>query len=397
MPDEGSRKQKGYTTHNKVRLVRGGAEYFTLLEQLIDEARYSIHLQVYIFTEDITGNTIAEALIRAAERKVKVYFIIDGYASPKISDELYVRFEQAGVRFRRFEPLFKNRYFYFGRRLHHKVFVSDGCNAMVAGINISDRYNDLPGQPAWFDVALFVHGDAAHELEAICVEIWNKAYSIIAKAELTSKAHFKERVDIAEHENRASVRVRRNDWVKMKNDVYKSYLHLFNDATQHITIVCSYFLPNKKYRNAMQRALKRGVKIRVVLAGRSDIALAKYAERYLYTWMFNNNIQVYEYEKSVLHAKIATHDGKWMTVGSYNVNDISALASIELNLDVRNKTFVKQTEHTIDKVIANDCIAVNGERYNHAGIIRRFLYFCSYQAVKTMLRAVTSYYTKERN
>jgi len=79
-----------------------------------------------------------------------------------------------------------------------------------------------------------------------------------------------------------------------------------------------------------------GVIIKVVQAGISDIALSKYAERYMYRWLLRNKVEIYEYQKTVLHGKIAVCDDQWMTVGSYNVNNLSAYASIELNLDVDN-------------------------------------------------------------
>jgi cardiolipin synthase len=385
-----------YSNTNEVKLVRGGKPYFTLLEQLIDNAKYSIHLQVYIFIEDTTGNVIAEALIRAAQRGVKVYFIIDGYASARISDHLYTRFSNAGLHYRRFEPFFKNRYFYFGRRMHQKVFVADACHALVAGINICDRYNDMPHSPAWFDMALYVHGETAYELERVCVAIWNRSYANDIQSEQTLRGEYKNYV--GQIENNVSVRVRINDWVKMKNDIWKSYFNMFNHATESIVIVCSYFVPGWVYRKAIVKAVKRGVKVKVVLAGRSDVMLAKYAERYLYRWMFRNNIEVYEYDKNILHAKLAIQDSKWMTVGSYNVNDLSASASIELNLDVRNRPFAEEAEALIEKIIQEDCHKITSETYNtFSGAYRWVLHLCAFYITKMVLFLVTFYYKREQD
>ncbi|MCZ2460319.1 MAG: phospholipase D-like domain-containing protein, partial [Chitinophagales bacterium] len=144
-----------YTKNNKVQLIRGGKEYFDLLLKLIGMAKDTIHLQVYIFDDDETGKKVAEALKTAVQRKVQVYLMADGYASQVMSQKFIDELRAAGIHFRLFEPVFRSKYFYFGRRLHHKVFVVDTRYALVGGLNISDRYNDMPGQPAWLDFALF--------------------------------------------------------------------------------------------------------------------------------------------------------------------------------------------------------------------------------------------------
>jgi len=137
MPSRRSKAAKKYTTRNKVKIIRGGTEYFNLLLELINRAEESIHLQTYIFGNDETGNMVADALMAAAKRKVNVYLLADGYASQSLSKKTMQAFAAAGVHFRFFEPLLKSKNFYFGRRLHHKIFVSDGkysdCAVLIAG------------------------------------------------------------------------------------------------------------------------------------------------------------------------------------------------------------------------------------------------------------------------
>ncbi len=198
-------------------------------------------------------------------------------------------------------------------------------------------------------------------------------------------------------EGSCSVRLRVNDWVKRKNQVWRSYFEMFNQAEEDITIMCSYFLPGWIFRRAMVKAFKRGVKTRVILTGRSDVAVAKYAERYLYDWMLRNGIEIYEYQPNILHAKIALRDDRWMTVGSFNVNNISALASIELNLDVRNKPFVQAAVKEMDTVIANDCIRITHDNYTvQTGLMQRLMQRLAYEFVKIVLFIVTFYYKRER-
>jgi cardiolipin synthase A/B len=371
-----------YNPDNKVKLVRGGKDYFDLLEQLIDDAEKLIHFQTYIFDDDETGRRIRDALVRAVKRDVKVFLLLDGYASGSLPDEFISMLTNAGVTFRWFAPLFSSTKFYFGRRLHHKVVVADERCALVAGLNISNRYNDINKTPAWLDFAVFTEGHAAATLNQVCVRLWSKKLRIKRLPHERKKIIFKN----SESNDAALVRVRRNDWVRRKHDISKSYKEMFNTSKKNITIMSSYFLPGRLFRIRFKSALKRGIKIRVVLAGVSDVKLSKYAERYWYAWMLRNKIEIYEYQKTVLHAKVAVCDDEWTTIGSYNVNNLSAYASIELNLDIKSEHFVKHVNREINSIIKNDCKKITNENYElQKNIFWKFIAWLSYNITRLLL------------
>lgn len=371
-------RQASYLKYNEVNLIQGGRAYFELLEQMIDEATESIHLQTYIFDEDATGSAVAAALIRAAKRGVKVYMLVDGYGSQQLSAAFIKRFTDAGIFFRRFQPMFKSRRFYLGRRLHHKVVVVDSLRSLVGGLNISDRYNDMPEAPAWLDWALYAEGEVAPALEDICksrLRLRRNKVMILNKIASVTRECF--------------VGVRVNDWLRRKRQIYKTYLRMFRDSSSSLIIMSAYFLPGRTFRKKIAEAAARGVKIKVVLTGDADVYLIKYAERYIYQWMFRNGIEVYEYQKSVLHGKIAVCDSRSMTVGSFNVNNLSAHASIELNLEVDDPAFALHVQQRLEHIIENDCIRITEENFNRKGnlLVRaarraayevfRFLFFLS--------------------
>ena len=376
-----------YTRYNKVKLIHGGSEYFNLLESLIDAAQHSIHVQVYIFEEDNTGKRILEALLRAAQRNVKVYLLFDGYASRAISKEFIKRVRLAQIYFRMFEPIFQTRHFYFGRRLHHKIFVADAYYSLVGGINISDRYNDVGDHPAWLDFALYAEGEISEELMKLCVMMW-------AKSGTTERKIFShEKLDLRTQKNECMVRLRRNDWVQRKIQISKSYIEMLRHASSHITIMSSYFLPGNFLKEHLRRAAKRKVKIKVILASTSDVGTAKHAERYIYRWLFKHNIEIYEYQKTVLHGKIGTYDNKWATIGSYNFNYLSAYASIELNLDVNDAQFATQTNKELEKIIAEDCIQITEEHYRtNYNIFNRVVQRFSYELIRLVFFLFTFFY-----
>jgi len=194
-------------------------------------------------------------------------------------------------------------------------------------------------------------------------------------------------------EDRSSVRMRRNDWLMHKNEISATYIEMLRHAQSHTTILCSYFLPGKVIRRQMVHAIQRGVSIRVIAAGRSDVALSKYAERWFYDWLLRNGIELYEYQKNILHGKIAVCDDKWMTIGSYNINNISAYASIELNLDVRNSSFTKEVRGTLEKIIADDCIQITRQHQSqNKNIFKQFVRWLSYQFIRIIFYVFTFYF-----
>lgn len=382
-----------YTIHNKVKLVRGGKPYFDCLLALIASAQESIHLQTYIYDDDETGRTVAQALKAAAKRNVSVYLLADGYASKVMSRSFINDLCAAGIHFRFYDPLFKSRHFYFGRRLHHKVAVADTRYALVGGVNITDRYNDRPGQPAWLDFALAIEGEAAREL---CVLCWKSWYNYPATMGLTPCEQKQVRFSFAPGET-SEVSVRRNDWVRRKNEISGTYVHMFRSARSHITILCSYFLPGRAIRRQLVYAAKRGVRIRVITAGLSDVRVAKYAERYMYGWLLKNNIALYEYQPTILHGKIAVCDSEWLTAGSYNINNISAYASIELNVNVRNPVLALQTEKELQQIIDTGCIAITSDYHRQTkNVFTQFVRWASYELIRVIFYLFTFYF-KHRN
>ena len=386
------KKISAFNPHNKVRLIRGGKEYFDVLEKIISGAKNTIHLQTYIFDNDETGLRIKDLLISASLRGVQVALMVDGYAS-ELPDDFIEELKSRDILFRRFEPFFSSNKFYFGRRLHHKVVVVDEILSLVGGMNISNRYNDVHNTPAWLDFAVLNEGQASVDLNKVCKELWGKKFILKKLPYEEKKIIFKDR----NNEVMIPVRVRRNDWVRGRNEISRSYNELLSTASSNITIMCSYFLPSRLFRYRMKAASKRGVKVKVILAGISDIKLSKYAERYLYSWMLRNRIEIYEYQKSVLHAKIASCDDEWATLGSYNINNLSAHASIELNLDIKDRDFVKTVNQTISEIIQNECEQVTIENYEkRKNVFSRIIEWGAYTIVRFLLFVFTDSLKQEK-
>jgi len=370
--------------------VRGGARYFKIIEDIAARSVYSLHLQTYIFEEDETGSAVANALKAAARRGVLVYVLLDGYASQKLSAAFIDDLRAAGVYFRFFEPFFRGSSYYFGRRLHHKVVVADGYYGLVGGVNISNRYNDFDGQPAWLDWALAVQGDVAQRLDKICVRMWNRgvfaprclAGTIPPLSPLPETCH---------------VRVSRNDWVFRRTEITNSYRMLFSVAQKEITIMTSYFWPPQGILRRMVIAARSGKRVRVVLTGHADVPFVKFAEKYLYSTLLKNNVEVYEYHKNVLHGKLAIADRQWITVGSYNLNTISAFASVELNLEVDDTIVAGQLCDAVNHIILSDCRRITSKSFVALnGPFSKVLYYLSFRIIQLLFALFTFYFSQNK-
>jgi cardiolipin synthase len=379
-----------FTRHNRVRLVRGGKDYFDTLENIIQSATTSIYFQTYIFEADTTGNRVAQALMEAAQRGVNVFMLLDGYASQHLPGEWIRKLEAAGIFFRWFESI-RSHHFYVGRRLHHKVVVVDAHHCLIGGINISDRYNDVD-QPAWLDWAVLATGEVALS-----------AYQICARRALTRWSNSKAS-DIPVppvHEPLSDVclaRVLVNDWVRRKNEIADAYQHMLKTSQREIILMSSYFLPGRSFRKRMLAARRRNVQIKVMLTRISDVPLAKSAELYLYPWLLKNNIEIYEYTKVVLHGKITVCDRQWVSAGSFNLNDLSAKASVEMNLEIMDERFGTHVHETLSRIMESDCVRITQAEFaNHQGWLKNLGRKMAYDLLRLILFLFTFYFKRERS
>lgn len=390
--------RNGYTVHNRARVIISGAEYFDRMESLIDGARNVLHLQVYIFADDATGRRIGSALLRAAQRGVQVFLIVDGYASRTISPDLVEALGAAGAHFRWFEPLFRSRRFYIGRRLHEKMLTVDHRHGLVSGRNVADRYNSIGDEPAWHDVALEVEGEVVLDMSRLCCRVWNASARSARRARAVPPTE-QERAALLRAmpaDARCAIRVRYNDWLLGRSEIAASYLELFREAKHEVLLMESYFVPRRALKWALASALRRGVRVIVVTAGETDVWISKPAERWLYAWLLRKGAVLYEYQKSILHAKVAVRDGEWATMGSFNVNDLSAFTTLEVNLDVDDARLVSGLRSAEERMLQQDCRRISAADLRRTSLPARFGQWLAYQALRLTNGLLTFYYRRER-
>ncbi len=369
----------------KIELVFSGADYFLRLEKIINTSKKELHLQTYIFDTDSTGLRIVEALKNAADRDVKIYVLLDGFGSNAFSSNIVKELRYHGINIRFFSPLLSLNSFYIGRRLHQKVVVSDAKKVLIGGINIADKYHGTSFETPWLDYAIEIESKVAKPIQQICRNFYFKKRRV-RKSKIEDVFIAKEPIEI---------RVLQNDWLNRKNEIQKEYLKAIGNAQKEIIIVGSYFFPGRKIALALKKASKRNVSIKLIVSGISDVPLLSNASHYLYSIFLKYNIEIYEWNKSVLHGKAAVIDGKWTTVGSFNMNNLSSFGSIEMNVEINSPTFSEKYLLHLNKII-NQCSKLTTETLKKRDSnFTRYSNMLSYLFIRFVVIVMT-YFTKNR-
>lgn len=367
---------KPYLPGNSAEWMESGQKYFQKLSDLIDLAEEEIHLQTYIFIDDETGKKIANALIRAALRGVSVFILVDAFGSKRVSGNFLKSFTDAGIHVKKFGELYSSGRFHIGRRLHRKILVIDKNIAVVGGINISDQYAGTKVALPWLDFAILVSGQICSKLMLICRSRW-KEHVFIKKRSKPLKIPLKF--------NSVLLRVRRNDFIRNQNEIAVGYRKAIRTAEKSILIVGGYFLPGGRTRRLFRNAVRRGVEVKILVAEKSDVGIMVHARKYLYGWLTENGIKVFEFIPSNVHGKVLVIDNNWTTIGSYDLNNLSSYSNIELNLDIKNEIFSENiSTHISDLLIHKSKEVTIQSTLLQQTIFVKLKCFLAYRFVKVM-------------
>ena len=337
---------------NRLTLLDSGADYFPALLAAIGEAQTEIYLESYIFANDEIGHEVAGALCLAAGRGVRVNVTVDGFGARNFAADFLPRLTAAGVRAMEYRPEIGRFHFkrHRLRRLHRKLVVIDAKIAFVGGINIISDDNAPPELRPHYDYAVRIEGPTLAQVHHAVRRMW----------EIVSWANFKRRFRLAPvsrpccdiaGSQRAAFLIRDN--IRHRNDILNAYLEAIDAARQEIIIANAYFMPGVRFGRALYAAARRGVRITVLLQGKTDHQLLRYATQTLYSEALKAGIRIFEYEKSFMHAKVAVIDGHWATVGSSNIDPFSLLLAKEANIVVRDDSFGQQLRDSLLDAMAH--------------------------------------------
>ena len=331
---------------NRVTLLKNGAEFFPALIAAIDAAVSDVRLETYIFADDAAGQRIADALKRAAQRGVAVRVLVDGVGSWRTPKPFFDELQTAGVKLLIFRPV--RKWFSFRRshlrRVHRKIALFDGKVGFVGGINLVDDLNESLSEHPRYDYAVRVEGPLLADIYPSVHQLWRWVALLHLRAKDVGDRPVP--VDPAPVGNHRAAFVVR-DSVRHRRSIERMYNQAIKHARSSVLIVCPYFLPGRHLRRVLIAAAKRGVGITILLQGRADHRLLQMATRALYAQLLGAGITLCEYEKSMLHGKVAVVDDEWATVGSSNLDPFSLFLNREANVVVMDKGFARELRDSI--------------------------------------------------
>ena len=342
------------TKNNHIEFYQEGIHYYDKFLSCIRNAKKSIHLQTYIFEIDQIGSKVQTELINAAKRGVEVCLLVDSIGSRNLTPKDEQLFKDAGVLFCRFNGIQFKWLYRWGRRLHHKILLIDYQEAIVGGINV--LYGCAPGSNIHqLDFAIYLKGPETVALGHYCQHIFKKASkSDRPIKKITEYQHF-------DHGYEVGISI--NDWIHGRSRITKQYARMTFEAQESITIINSYFFPRKKFMKQLTQAVARGVKVRLILPKYSDWPSYIMASEYLYEYFLKNGVEIYLWNKSILHGKLATIDNQWSTIGSFNLNYTSYQQNLEMNVDIYSKNFTESLNEKIEEYISHGCEKIDPELF----------------------------------
>lgn len=368
-----------FTDFNQIELLRNGEEYFPALEAAIDEARYEIYLQTYIYEADQTGYRIGDALKRAVQRGVRVHVLLDGFGCKDLPRLYIEELLEAGVEVLIYRPkispwtLKRSRL----RRLHRKLVVIDGAIAFVGGINIVDDYNASNHGLPRVDYAVSIRGELLTQIRSSARRLWRRiAWSHLLRVD-TRILPISEKVVAGKV--RAAFVVRDN--LLHRRDIEQSYLKAIQHAKSEILLANAYFIPGMNFRKALIAAARRGVRVRLLLQGKREYFLM-FATHYFYSDFLAEGIQIYEYRKSFMHGKVAVIDREWATVGSSNIDAFSLFLAREANIVILDSAFAQTLAADIEHNILDGAQEILAENWTRGNYLKRTLSSLVYLVVR---------------
>ncbi|MEJ2697657.1 MAG: phospholipase D-like domain-containing protein [Candidatus Sulfobium sp.] len=317
---------------NRVTLLWKNSELFRGIFDSVRSAEKLICLEFYIFRNDDTGTELAEILRQKAAEGVRVYLLHDHFGSLGTPLKFWKGLKSAGVQIRASRPFKWKAPLRYVHRDHRKLIIIDGTKAFTGGLNIANEYSGYhlrKKKKGWRDTGLILEGPAANML----LDTFKKSWQVWKGEPI----HFN--ADVKPVENglpvlpifASSARGRR----RMRRLLYES----INGAQKSIYLTTAYFTPSRRLIQILENAVARGVSVKLLLPGKSDISAARYTGRAFYTRLLKAGVEIYNYSGQILHAKTAVFDEVWSIIGSANLDFQSLRRNDEGNVGIIDADF----------------------------------------------------------
>jgi cardiolipin synthase A/B len=322
-----------------LEVLKNGPVFYPTVLDAIRGAQASVNLEAYIFQKSAIGHQYLEAMTERARAGVAVNVVLDAFGSAGVSRSWFRPLLDAGGKVEWYNSPAWFRLTKLDNRTHRELLVVDGHTGFIGGAGIADQwYTGAHGQPRWRDTFVRVEGEAVTNLQATFAENWLAASGEL----LAGKPYFPEIT--CPHPIVAMV-VNSTSTVGGSTRARVLFQLLLASARETISITTPYFLPDKSLTRELCRAVQRGVKLRILVPGhKSDHLLTRSTSRGGYGPLLKAGAEVYEYQPSMIHAKVLCIDGLWAVVGSTNFDNRSFGINDEVNLAVADRDFAGRLE-----------------------------------------------------
>jgi cardiolipin synthase len=393
-----------FSLGHELQLLQGGADFFAALVAAIDASEHEVRLETYIFHFDVSGENVAAALVRAAQRGVAVYLVMDGIGTPRVPPQWESRFADAHVQWHRFSPLGLLGLLAPGRwrRMHRKLCVVDAQIGFCGGVNILDDLSDpVRGSldAPRFDFAVRVRGPLVIEAHRAMALFWGRLQLTRQLEHLQFERAaqlWRQQVQVPPMVLSDGVRgdgtqvgaeaaLVLRDNVQNRTRIERTYRKAIADARSEVLIANAYFLPGGKLRRALMFAAKRGVRVTLLLQGRYDNFMQFHASRPVFGALLASGVEIYEYSTGFLHAKVAVIDGRWATVGSSNLDPLSMLLAREANVVVQDEPFAQELRLCLTSAMDAHGVRLGAHTFANRPLRQRFLDWVAYGLMRSML------------
>ena len=322
--------------HNNVELFHGGRQFFEALFVAIRAAEKTVFLEYYLVHNDHLGSGLAHELAAAAQRGVTVKLIYDYIGCLDTPASYFKNLSKQGVKLLPFNvPSFKRGFYWFDKRDHRKMTIVDGAQAFLGGFNVGDEYAGCVADKRSFrDLGFSIRGEAVSELDAVFHETWNGEQDKIPTRVTAEEAR-----QPCSKCGDAAVNIISGGPRQRRSYIREAFQVNIASAAEEILIATPYFVPGPRIIRSLLRAVRRGVRVRLLLPARSDVPLFLLLGRSSYATLLRGGVEIYELEREILHAKVMLIDAERTVIGSANLDQRSFHRNFEINCLVDNVQF----------------------------------------------------------
>ncbi|HEV2018509.1 MAG TPA: phospholipase D-like domain-containing protein [Gemmatimonadaceae bacterium] len=323
---------------NKITLLKNGIEIFPALLDAIKSARHSVHFSTFIYSSGHIPVQFADAFSAAAKRGVEVRMVFDKSGSKKVSPELMAQMRKAGCKVKWFRPIKWYSWAKYNHRTHRKLLIIDGTLAFTGGVGIADEWDGNGDSPAhWRDTHVHLLGPAVASVQAAFVDNWNEA-----TGELPIDERYFPRLTSAGETSMCGIQ---SNPVFGASSAQRSMAVLIAGASRRLWIANAYFVPPKPFVRALRDAKARGVDVKILLPGRyHDQPAVRRASRRTWGPLLEGDVELYEYEPTMMHCKIVIVDSSVTSIGSINFDPRSFALNAEFGVVALDLGIAKEME-----------------------------------------------------